>query len=337
MDLIGSAGTDNTPGRYAVGPIMNENEAAKALQRGLAHASQSLDIVVFVGFIVAVVSLGIYKSRHEEDSEGYFLAGRGLKWWLIGFSLIAANISTEQFVGMSGQAADYVGLAIASYEWMAAVTLVVVAFFFLPAFLRTGIYTIPEFLRYRYNETSRSIMAGFTMIIYVGVTIAAVVYSGALTIDTLFKGQEILGVPINVTTGGWIIGIIAAAYVTSGGLKACAWADLLQGSALIVGGAVIMWLAFSALGRAPVESLASTMPAGNLADNASGLTKFFALNSDKLHMKLPRTDQILPWTALVVGLWIPNFYYWSQPVHHSTHARLALLPRGRRAWSLSRA
>lgn len=269
-----------------------------------------LDIVVFVGFIVAVVSLGIYKSRHEEDSEGYFLAGRGLKWWLIGFSLIAANISTEQFVGMSGQAADYVGLAIASYEWMAAVTLVVVAFFFLPAFLRTGIYTIPEFLRYRYNETSRSIMAGFTMIIYVGVTIAAVVYSGALTIDTLFKGQEILGVPINVTTGGWIIGIIAAAYVTSGGLKACAWADLLQGSALIVGGAVIMWLAFSALGRAPVESLASTMPAGNLADNASGLTKFFALNSDKLHMKLPRTDQILPWTALVVGLWIPNFYYW---------------------------
>ncbi|NLX23838.1 MAG: sodium/solute symporter [Phycisphaerae bacterium] len=269
-----------------------------------------LDIVVFVGFIVAVVSLGIYKSRHEEDSEAYFLAGRGLKWWLIGFSLIAANISTEQFVGMSGQAADYVGLAIASYEWMAAVTLVVVAFFFLPAFLRTGIYTIPEFLRHRYNETSRSIMAGFTMIIYVGVTIAAVVYSGALTIDTLFKGQEILGVPINVTTGGWIIGIIAAAYVTSGGLKACAWADLLQGSALIVGGAVIMWLAFSALGRAPVESLASTMPAGDLADNASGLTKFFALNSDKLHMKLPRTDQILPWTALVVGLWIPNFYYW---------------------------
>jgi SSS family solute:Na+ symporter len=95
-----------------------------------------LDIVVFVGFIVAVVSLGVYKSRHEEDSEAYFLAGRGLKWWLIGFSLIAANISTEQFVGMSGQAADYVGLAIASYEWMAAVTLVVVAFFFQPAFLR---------------------------------------------------------------------------------------------------------------------------------------------------------------------------------------------------------
>ncbi len=269
-----------------------------------------LDVVVFIGFIVAVVSLGIIKSRHEQDSEAYFLAGRGLKWWLIGFSLIAANISTEQFVGMSGQAADYVGLAIASYEWMAAITLVVVAFFFLPAFLRTGIYTIPEFLRYRYNEASRSIMAGFTMIIYVGVTIAAVVYSGALTIDTLFKGQEILGVPINVSTGGWIIGIIAAAYVTSGGLKACAWADLLQGSALIAGGAVIMWLAFAALGRAPVESLASTMPVGDLADDASGIAKFFALNSDKLHMKLPRTDQILPWTALVVGLWIPNFYYW---------------------------
>jgi len=110
-----------------------------------------IDIVIFFAFVVAVVGIGVFKSRHEKDSESYFLAGRGLSWWLIGFSLIAANISTEQFVGMSGQAADYVGLAIASYEWMAAITLVVVAFVFLPKFLRTGIYTIPEFLRYRYN------------------------------------------------------------------------------------------------------------------------------------------------------------------------------------------
>ena len=86
----------------------------------------TLDIIVFVIFIVAVVSVGLIKSRNEGDSESYFLAGRGLKWWLIGISLIAANISAEQFVGMSGQAADYLGIAIASYEWMAAITLVVV-------------------------------------------------------------------------------------------------------------------------------------------------------------------------------------------------------------------
>ena len=271
-----------------------------------------IDIVIFFAFVVAVVGIGVFKSRHEKDSESYFLAGRGLSWWLIGFSLIAANISTEQFVGMSGQAADYVGLAIASYEWMAAITLVVVAFVFLPKFLRTGIYTIPEFLRYRYNETSRSIMAFFTMLIYVFVTIAAVIYSGALTIDTLFHGQTLLGMPINVVTGSWIIGIIAAAYVASGGLKACAWADLLQGSALIIGGAIITWLAFKALGNTPLAELASATPGAKetLTDASSGTAKFFALNSDKLHMILPRKDLVLPWTALMVGLWIPNFYYW---------------------------
>ena len=133
-----------------------------------------LDIVVFFTFVISVVTVGIVMSRGEEDSEGYFLAGRGLSWWLIGFSLIAANISTEQFIGMSGQAADYVGLAIASYEWMAAITLVVVAFFFLPKFLRAGIYTIPEFLEYRFNHAARTLMSLLMMIVYVCVTITAV-------------------------------------------------------------------------------------------------------------------------------------------------------------------
>jgi SSS family solute:Na+ symporter len=269
-----------------------------------------LDIVIFFGFIAAVIGIGMYKSRHEKTSEDYFLAGRGLSWWLIGFSLIAANISTEQFVGMSGQAADYVGLAIASYEWMAAITLVVVAFFFLPKFLKAGIYTIPEFLKYRYNEASRLMMAFFMMVIYVGVTIAAVIYSGALMIDTLFHDAYPI---LNITTGAWIIGFLAAAYVTFGGLKACAWADLLQGSALIIGGAIITFLAFRMLGNTPLAELATTAGADavkDLTDGSGGVEKFFALNSDKLHMVLPRTDQILPWTALAVGLWIPNFYYW---------------------------
>ena len=270
----------------------------------------AVDLIVFLAFIVTVVSVGIIKSRQEKDSESYFLAGRSLSWWLVGFSLIAANISTEQFVGMSGQAADYVGLAIASYEWMAAITLIVVAFVFLPKFLRAGIYTIPEFLEHRYNEGARTTMALFTMIIYVGVTIAAVIYSGALTIDTLFKGQTLLGIEVNVVTASWIIGLIAALYVVSGGLKACAWADLLQGSALIVGGGVVSYLAFQAIGATPIADLAATGTAEGLADDASGVAKFFALNEDKLHMVLPRSDLILPWTALVVGLWIPNFYYW---------------------------
>jgi len=116
---------------------------------------QLIDILIFLAFLVTVVTVGIVTSRHEKDSEGYFLAGRGLPWWLIGLSLIAANISTEQFVGMSGNAADRIGLAIASYEWLAAITLVLVAFFFLPYFLRAGLYTIPEFLEQRFNRATR--------------------------------------------------------------------------------------------------------------------------------------------------------------------------------------
>lgn len=263
----------------------------------------AIDITIFIAFVATVITVGLAKSRQEKDSEGYFLAGRGLQWWIIGFSLIAANISTEQFVGMSGQAADYVGLAIASYEWMAAITLVVVAFFFLPKFLRSGVYTAPEFLRVRFNDWARFIMAVFTMIMYVGVTISAVIYSGALTLSTLFPG-------VGLVIAAWIIGLIAAVYVVSGGLKAVAWADLIQGSALILAGGVILFLAVRMLGDTPVSELAFTAPVTDLPDQAGGWTKLMELNSDKLHMVLPSWDLVLPWTALVIGLWIPNFYYW---------------------------
>ena len=139
----------------------------------------TVDILIFLAFIVAVIGIGLWKSRDEEThsehgAQDYFLAGRGLTWWLVGFSLIAANISTEQFVGMSGKAADWLGMAIASYEWMAAVTLVVVAFVFLPKFLKSGIYTIPEFLEYRYNTFARTVMAVATLVILVGVPTASV-------------------------------------------------------------------------------------------------------------------------------------------------------------------
>ena len=187
-----------------------------------------LDIGVFLGFIGFVVIFSMFKSRKEKTGKDYFLAGRGLSWWLIGFSLIAANISTEQFVGMAGSSAGNVGMAIAGYEWLASITLVFVAIFFLPRFLRSGIYTIPEYLEYRYNATARAIMAFSTMVIYVAVTIAAVLYSGGLTLHTIFD--------LDLTKSVWLIGFIAAVYTTYGGLKAVAWADLFQGSALIVGG-----------------------------------------------------------------------------------------------------
>ncbi|QQS36997.1 MAG: solute:sodium symporter family transporter [Ignavibacteriales bacterium] len=240
-----------------------------------------LDISVIILFFVVVLGTSMFKSRKEETGEDYFLASRSLIWPIIGISLIAANISSEQFVGMSGQSAGNVGLAIASYEWMAAITLVFVAFFFLPRFLSSGIYTIPEFLEYRYNSAARSLMAFYTMVIYVGVTISAVIYSGAITIYTIFN--------VDLEMAVWIIGVIAALYTTYGGLKAVAWADVFQGTALIVGGALVLVFGLYAVG---------------------GFDNFFTHNADKLHMVLPADHPVLPWTALVIGLWIPNIYYW---------------------------
>ncbi|OHB60541.1 MAG: sodium transporter [Planctomycetes bacterium RBG_13_46_10] len=238
------------------------------------------DVGVFLGFISLVVIFSMVKSRREKTSEDYFLASRGLKWWLIGFSIVAANISTEQFVGMAGAGAGNVGLAVSGYQLLGAITIVFVAIFFLPKFLRAGIYTMPEYLEYRYNPVARSIMAFYTMIIYVFVTITAVLYSGGLTLHKIFD--------MDLTKAVWLIGIAAAIYTTWGGLKAVAWADLFLGSALLAGGLVTMVLGFKAIG---------------------GIGTFLQGSADKLHMVLPADHPALPWTALVVGLWIPNFYY----------------------------
>ncbi len=247
-----------------------------------------IDYLSIVAFIAAVLGVSMYKSRNEKDSAGYFLAERGATWWLIGFSLIAANISTEQFVGMSGASAGNVGLAIASYEWIAAITLVFVAIFFLPRFLSAGIFTIPEYLEYRYNAAARTIMSLFLMVIYVCVTIVAVVYSGGLTIYEIFDWPLVPSI--------WLIGVLAAAYTTFGGLKAVIWADLIQGSALILGGAIVLFFGLHAM-----------TPDGGLA---VGWDKLMEQAGDKMHMSLPNSHPELPFTALLFGIWIPNFYYW---------------------------
>ncbi|HMP07038.1 MAG TPA: sodium/solute symporter [Lacipirellulaceae bacterium] len=282
-----------------------------------------VDILVFVAFVTAVIAVGLLKSREqdgEKDAQDYFLAGRGLTWWLVGFSLIAANISTEQFVGMSGKAADWLGMAIASYEWLAAITLTVVAFVFLPKFLRTGIYTIPEFLEYRFGPFARTFMALATMIILVTVPTASVIYSGAKVISVFFQGQELLGLDLgSISVGCWIIGTLAAVYVFAGGLKACAWADLIQGAALILGGLILACLVMQRLGTADPDALIATsrnkeLTAADLVEKGP-VQRFIALNDaplpeGKLHMKRPLDDREIPWTALALGLWIPNFFYW---------------------------
>lgn len=267
------------------------------------------DIAVAIIFILSVIGVGMIKSRGEEThsdhgASDYFLAGRGLSWWLIGFSLIAANISAEQFVGMSGQGAGLEGLSVASWEWIAAITLVVVAFVLLPYFLRTGITTIPEFLEVRYNHWARLVMTLSMTIILIGVSLVGVIYAGAITMTKLFVE---LGYDVSLPFACWILGGMAALYVAFGGLKACAWADLLQGSALIVGGGVITYFAFDALGTTDIATLIdSTGAVATIDAGAGALDKFSTLNSTSMHMDTPA----MPWPVLLLGIWIPNFYYW---------------------------
>ncbi|MBN8456771.1 MAG: sodium/solute symporter [Verrucomicrobia bacterium] len=241
------------------------------------------DIVVFAGFFAVVIGLSVWKSRRAGRGEGssdFFLAGRGLTWPLIGISIVAANISTEQMVGMAGQAAGSTGLAVSCWQLLGSVFIVIIAMTLLPKFLRAGIYTMPEYLEYRYNTLTRGIMAVLTVVIYAVVMLPAVLYSGGLTL------RAITG--MNLTQAVWLIGLIGAGYSTVGGLKAIAWADLVQGLALLAGGLLIFVLGLEKVG---------------------GWDKFATVNEAKLHMVLPANNADLPWTGVVGGMWIVMIYY----------------------------
>jgi solute:Na+ symporter, SSS family len=239
-----------------------------------------LDLLVIAGFYGVVLTISFLKSRGKKDSAGYFLGGRSLSWPLIGISIVAANISTEQFVGMAGQGAGEVGLGVSAWQLSGSVGIVLIAFTLLPRFLRAGIYTMPEFLEYRYNAAARSIMAILTVIIYTTVLLTAVLYSGGLTLNAIF------GVDLRVAV--WMVGLLAGIYTTWGGLKAVAWADLFLGLALLVGGLIIFGLGLRACG---------------------GWSSFATANADKLHMILPADHGSLPWTGVVSGMWIVILYY----------------------------
>jgi SSS family solute:Na+ symporter len=239
------------------------------------------DWTFFLGFFAVVIGFSLWKSRGSSaDGEDYFLAGRGLSWWLIGISIVAANISTEQFVGMAGQGAGSVGLAVSWWQLIGSIGIVIIAFTLLPRFLKAGIYTMPEYLEYRYNVVARSIFALLTVLIYVLVLVTAVLFSGALTLHTIFG--------VDLALAAWVIGAAAALYTAWGGLKAVAYADLIQGLALLAGGLVVFFLGLEACG---------------------GWSGFTAVNADKLHMVLPADDASLPWTGVAGGMWIVLIYY----------------------------
>jgi len=300
----------------------------KAIAMPLATMTlDPLNLVVFLGFIAVVVAISLYASRREQSGEDYFLAGRKLTWPLIGFSLIASNISTEHFVGMAGSAFGRVGLAIASYEWMSAITLVIVAWWLLPKFLRVGIYTMPEFLEYRYDKSTRTIMATYLMVLYVIAFLASVLYSGARGLNGVFDFSGMLershglapedAVFWSTVLGIWAIGLIAGVYTIYGGLKAVVWSDLLQGAALLGGGAICLFFALKLLGGGTLVD-GGGIAGGDLAEgwrrfaeNARFVDPTTGVERTKLSVILPWNDPDVPWLAVFVGgLWIPNLFYW---------------------------
>ena len=243
-------------------------------------ALSPVDYLIFAVYIIIVISIGVYFSRKQENSADYFLAGRNLTWWIIGGSLIASNISTEHFVGMAGSGYE-MGLAIASYEWLAAVTLVLVGKFFLPVFIKHQVYTMPQFLEIRFNHLVRAILSVLMIFAYIFIALAAVLYSGGLVINTLFGFSLIFSI--------LILSIIAGAYTVYGGLKAVVFTDIVQVIVLIIGGIIATIIGINAIG---------------------GLGNLWATSHDKFHMVLPLDHPELPWIGVFIGLWIPNIFYW---------------------------
>ncbi|MEL0087644.1 MAG: sodium transporter, partial [Halieaceae bacterium] len=199
-------------------------------------ALAGIDLTIVVIYAIALFAIAQWVSReqtgHQKDAADYFLAGRGLPWWAIGTSLIAANISAEQIIGMSGSGYA-IGLAIASYEWMAAITLILVGKFLLPVFLKTGIYTMPQFLEQRYDGRVRTVMAVFWLGVYVLVNLTSILWLGALAMNT------VAGVPLAYALV--LLGAFAVAYSLYGGLKAVALTDIIQVVLLVLGGLLIAY------------------------------------------------------------------------------------------------
>ena len=189
----------------------------------MTNGFETLDYIVFILYALVILGVGLWVSRdkkgHQKNAEDYFLASKSLPWWAIGASLIAANISAEQFIGMSGSGFA-LGLAIASYEWMAALTLIIVGKFFLPIFIKKELYTIPEFVEKRFSTNLKTILAVFWLALYIFVNLTSVLYLGGLAIET------IMGVDMVYAIVG--LALFAAAYSLYGGLSAVAWTDVIQ-------------------------------------------------------------------------------------------------------------
>jgi len=268
-----------------------------------------IDYIIFILYCFVIIGIGLWVSRgekgKEKTSEDYFLASKSLPWWAIGASLIAANISAEQFIGMSGSGFA-MGLSIASYEFMSAITLIIVGKYFLPIFIEKGLYTIPDFIEKRYSKNLKSILAIFWLLLFVFVNLACVFFLGAKALDTILgtgNGDYILISCIGLA-------VFAAAYSLYGGLSAVAWTDVFQVVLLVAGGIITTLIA--------IEHLT---PEGGILNGFSHLLdkapEKFSMILEKGEILIPQKDgnkdaflDLPGLSVLIGGMWVANLYYW---------------------------
>lgn len=255
----------------------------------------TIDTIIVLAYLVGIFVLAQWVSReksgHQKDAKDYFLASKSLPWWAIGASLIAANISAEQIIGMSGSGYA-LGLAIASYEWMAALTLLIVGKFFLPVFLRNGIYTMPQFLEERYGPNIRTIMAVFWLGLYVFVNLTSILWLGSIAVTQVTGMSQFAALAL--------LGGFALIYQLYGGLKAVALTDIVQVSLLVLGGLLIVGISLDRIGG----------DAGVLG----GFKTLVAAHPEHFKMILtpdnPFYKDLPGLSVLIGGMWIMNVSYW---------------------------
>ncbi|MFU8812706.1 MAG: sodium:solute symporter [Balneolaceae bacterium] len=241
-----------------------------------------IDMIVIVVYIVVIVWIGIWVSRNTDDTADYFLAGRSLTWYLIGFSLLASNMSSTSLIGMAGSAFG-TGISVFNYEWMAVVILIFFTIFLLPLLLKSGVFTMPEFLERRFDRRSRYYFSGFTILGNIFIDTAGALYAGALVIFLLYPE-----VPFSLSVV--ILALLAGAYTVLGGLKAVVYTDTIQAVLLLFGATLISVLAFGQIGSWEVVTT--------------------AVDDGMLSLIQPADDEFLPWPGLLFGVPLLGFYFW---------------------------
>lgn len=281
------------------------------------------DIIVFLLYFIIVASYGywIYLKRKskEHDSKAFFLAEGSLTWWAIGASLIASNISAEQFIGMSGDG-YFVGIAVAAYEWIAAVALIIIAIWFMPVYLKNKIYTMPQFLKTRYNETVSVIMAVFWLLLYVFVNLTSILFLGSVAISGLVGPEYFHSIMVALA--------IFAVFITLGGMKVIGYTDVIQVLVLIIGGLVTVVIALDKVsgGNGPVRGLSAVM--NEAPDHFHMILSKPTASSSQLEIN---KYLILPGILMyAAGQWIANLNYWGCNQYITQRALGADLPTARK-------